>query len=337
MHMQTGKDTQARKPNSKENNHRASLDLLYHISRELTSALDLRTVLERVVFLSMRNVGAISGSIIVLDDNGKPVESAIITGAQVHNHTTQRLRSTLDNGLAGWVVRNRQPVLITDTSQDDRWMLRKYDTDEGTSPKSAVSAPLFARERMIGVMTLVHPQPGFFSDEHLNLVQAIADQAGIAVLNARLYAESQRQARVMTALAESAATITASLNLEDVLSRIMDQISQALDVEGVSLALIDPEENTLVVRAATGPVKDLLINSCWEIGQGIAGWVAQEGQGVIVQNVAEDPRFDPMVDQRTGFKTQSIACAPLRYRGQIIGVLEAVNPNSGDFDPDALE
>jgi NtrC-family two-component system sensor histidine kinase KinB len=334
--MQTGKDTQTRRPDLKENNHRASLDLLYHIGRELASALDLRTVLERVLFLSMRNVGAISGSIIVLDDNGKPVESAIITGAQVHNHTTQRLRSTLDRGLAGWVFKNLEPVLIQDTSQDERWMLRKYEDEEGSSPKSAVSAPLFARERMIGVMTLVHPQPGFFSHEHLELVQAIADQAGIAVLNARLYAESQRQARVMTALAESAATITASLNLEDVLLRIMEQISQALDVEGVSLALIVPEEDALIVRAATGPVKDLLVNSRWEIGQGIAGWVAKEGRGVIVQNAAEDERFDPLVDQKTGFKTHSVACAPLRYRGQIIGVLEAVNPKSGDFDPDAL-
>ena len=58
---------------------RASLELLYHISRELTTALDLRTVLQRVVFLSMKTVGALSGSIIVLDDHGRPIESAIVT------------------------------------------------------------------------------------------------------------------------------------------------------------------------------------------------------------------------------------------------------------------
>jgi len=62
----------------------------------------------------------------------------------------------------------------------------------------------------IGVMTLVHPAPGFFSAAHLSLLQSIADQASIALLNARLYHESQRQARVMTAVAESAAVITAS-------------------------------------------------------------------------------------------------------------------------------
>ena len=131
--------------------------------------------------------------------------SAIITGGEVHDQTTQRLRVTLEKGLAGWVVRNRQAALIPDTSQDERWMLQQYDVDEKTSPKSAVCAPLLVHERLIGVMTLVHPQGGLLYPDHLALVQAIADQAGIAVLNARLYQESQRQARVMTALAESAA------------------------------------------------------------------------------------------------------------------------------------
>ena len=74
--------------------------------------------------------------------------------------------------------------------------------------KSAICVPLLAREKMVGILTLVHPKPNAFAEEQLHLMQAIADQAGVAVLNARLYTESQRQARVMTALAEGAATGT---------------------------------------------------------------------------------------------------------------------------------
>ena len=59
-----------------------------------------------------------------------------------------------------------------------------------------------ARDRLVGVLTLVHSVPNAFTEEHLELMQAIADQASVAVLNARLYTESQRTARVMTALAE---------------------------------------------------------------------------------------------------------------------------------------
>lgn len=315
---------------------RASLELLYHISRELTTALDLRTVLQRVVFLSMRTVGAISGSIIVMDDNGRPVESAIITGEQVHDHTTQRLRITLEKGLAGWVVRNRQAVLVADTSRDDRWLPRQYETEERTGPRSAVSAPLLVHDRLAGVMTLVHHTAGFFTPEHLALVQAIADQAGIAVLNARLYADSQRQARVMTALAESAATITGSLKLEDVLLNILEKISQALRVEAVSLALIDVENGELVFRAATGWRRNEDFYNHLKLGRGIAGWVALEGRGVVVPEVAKDTRFDSETNLRTGLDTRAVACAPIRYRGEVIGILEVLNPTEKTFNPDAL-
>jgi two-component system, NtrC family, sensor histidine kinase KinB len=315
---------------------RASLELLYNISRELTTALDLRTVLQRVVFLSMRNVGAISGSIIVLDDNGKPVESAIITGETVHDHTTQRLRITLEKGLAGWVVRNRQAVLIADTSRDERWLPRQYEAEEHTGPRSAVSAPLLLHDRLVGVMTLVHHTAGFFTPEHLALVQAIADQASIAVLNARLYADSQRQARVMTALAESAATITGSLKLEDVLLRILEKITQALRVQAVSLALIDIENGELEFRAATGWQRNEDFYNHLKLGRGITGWVALEGRGVVVPEALKDARFDPEINLRTGLEVRAVTCAPIRYRGEVIGVLEAINPLEKFFDPDAL-
>ena len=131
-----------------ETTSRASLELLYHISRELSSALDLRTVLKRVLFLSMRYLGALRGSIIVLDEKGQPLESAIIADNVVHHHTTHRLRSTLEHGLAGWVVRHRQAALVADTSKDKRWMVRVYEKEEQPGPKSVISAPLLTRDSL---------------------------------------------------------------------------------------------------------------------------------------------------------------------------------------------
>ncbi len=316
---------------------RASLELLYTISREVTSALDLRTVLERVLKLSMENTGAVNGSLIVLDEAGEPVESIIIVGKQLIENTTEQLKSILERGLAGWVVRNKQGVLIPNTSQDERWLHRPDDDESRTGPKSAISVPLYVREQLAGVMTLVHPTPGTFASHQLALLQAIADQAGIAVLNARLYNESLRRARVMTALAESAAVITASLELKEVLRRILEQISLALRVEVVSLALIDGSGGRLKFLASSAGDENTIIGLELNIGEGIAGWVAQTGEGVIIPEVKEEPRFTPEIDRITGFTTKAIACAPLRSRGNIIGVLEAINPIDNRFTPDALE
>src|SRR3989304_1711424 len=99
----------------------ASLDLLFHISRELAAALELRAVLERVIKLSLENVSGSGGSVIVLDDQGNALDSIIVVKDKVIQETTEQLKFTLEQGLAGWVREHREAVLIPDTSKDQRW------------------------------------------------------------------------------------------------------------------------------------------------------------------------------------------------------------------------
>ncbi len=318
-----------------EDNTRSSLELLYNVSRELASALDLRTALQRILIQSLKSVGGERGSVVVMDDNGKPVDAAIVYGRKIHDHTTQQLRETIDRGLAGWVVRNRQPAWVPDTSRDERWLRRPDDALDKSGAKSALCVPLLVRERLVGVMTLVHPEPGAYKKDHFNLVQSIADQAGITVLNARLYAESQRQARVMTALASGAATINATLRLEEVLQRILKQTIEALQVETVTLALADVDGD-LVFHAATGKSSKGVAGKRIPAGQGIAGWVVREGQGVVIPATREDKRFLPEAEQGNGLEARALACVPIHAEGRVIGILQAINPLSGTFDPDAV-
>jgi len=314
---------------------RSSLELLYNVSRELASALDLHTVLQRVLFQSLKYVGGERGSIVVLDDNGIPVDAAIVYGKRVLDHTTQQLRETVERGLAGWVLRQQQAALVPDTSRDARWLRRPDDAADRSGAKAAMCVPLVARERPVGVLTLVHPIPGSFSKEHFGLVQAIADQAGIAVLNARLYAESQRQARVMTSLANNASTINATLRLEDVLKTILDETIKALQVETAALALVEPNED-IVFRAATGRQPEDVIGRRVPAGQGLAGWVVRQGQGVVIPAVQEEARFLPEIEQFSRLEVKALSAAPIYAQGSVIGILEAINPVSGSFDADAL-
>jgi PAS domain S-box-containing protein len=316
---------------------RASLELLYDISRELTAALDLITVLRRVITLSMSNVGAVNGSIIVFDSSGDPVEGIISVGNRVIENATKQLSETLNDGLAGWVIRNRKGVLIADTSQDDRWLRRPDDHKKQTGPKSAVSVPLIVRQQLVGVMTLVHPSPNFFLPGHLELIQAIADQAGVAVLNAHLFAESQRRERVMTALAESASVITASLHLDETLQRILSHISEALHVETVFLALVDSQGENLNFAATSAGNDKELTGLQTKIGEGFAGRVAQSGKGEEIGDTEKDVRFSLEFEHKIKNHIRAIICAPLRSQGEIIGILEAINPIEGKFNPDALE
>jgi PAS domain S-box-containing protein len=312
---------------------KALLELLYHVSRDVATALDLRTVLQRVLYEAMQNVGGERCSIVVLDDAGRAVDATIVYGSQVHEHTTQQLRDTTERGLAGWVIRNRRGAYVPDTSKDERWLMRPDDAVDQTGVKSAICVPLLAREKLVGVLTLVHPKPDAFSEIQLDLMQAIADQAGIAVLNARLYTESQRQARVMTALAEGAAAMNSSLRMEDVYQRILIQTMQALQVETVALGMIEGEQ--LAFRAAAGHNAGNIIGRKIDLGDGIVGMAAREGRGIVVADISQDKNYSD-ADKFGGVELRAVVIAPIQSQGRTIGIIEAINPIAKSFDPDAL-
>jgi PAS domain S-box-containing protein len=318
-----------------EDHSRSLLELLMNVSREVATALDLRTVLQRLLYAALQHVGGERGSIVVMDDLGKPVDATIVFGTQFHDHTTQQLRDTVERGLAGWVVQNRKSTLVTDTSKDNRWLRRTDDSADKSGAKSAICVPLLARDRLVGVLTLVHSIPNSFNEEHLALMQAIADQASVAVLNARLYTESQRTARVMSALAEAAAAINTSLEIADVWRRILNQTMQALQVETVALALIDNVSHDLIFQAAAGHNSGSIPGRHIHNGHGLTGQVVANGLGVIVPSVKQDSRYSE-VDKFEGIEMRAVAIAPIQSQGKVIGVLEAVNPISGAFDPDAM-
>jgi len=167
------------------------VNLLLDISRELTAALDLHTVLERVLVLSTGSIGLERASVIVLDDRKQPIDAAIMVKGKIIVHKKEQLWATVESGLAGWVLKEGKAVLIPDTSKDARWLQRQDDSPEKSGPKSAVCLPLMQRESLVGILTIVHPQPNYFSNEEFNLLQGVADLCGSAIGNSRLFESLQ--------------------------------------------------------------------------------------------------------------------------------------------------
>jgi GAF domain-containing protein len=151
---------------------RAALELLYAISRELNTQFDLRDLLQRVLRLTLEAVDASSGSIMVLDEKGEVIEGVVAYAGKVRLQDAQNLTDTVERGLAGWVINRRQAALIPSTRDDPRWLSRSWDESDSTS-RSAISVPLVSHDRVMGVLTLVHPQPGRFTEDDLSLLTAI--------------------------------------------------------------------------------------------------------------------------------------------------------------------
>jgi len=106
-------------------------------------------------------------------------------------------------------------------------------------------------------------------------------------------------------------------------------------VETVALALQDDHTNDLVFRAAAGRNSEIITGKRIPDGTGLTGRVIREGQGIVVPSVRQEPAYSE-ADKLGGIEMRAIAIAPIQSQGKVIVVLEAINPISGTFDPDAL-
>lgn len=133
--------------------------------------------------------------------------------------------------------------------------------------------------------------------------------------------------------------INSTLNLDELLGIVMSTAEGVVGAEAVSLMLMDGDTNELVFRVALGEKGgDLVEKFRVRMGEGIAGTVAQTGKPLIVDRPREDPRFAARFDQATSFSSRAILCVPLRSKGKVVGVLEALNPLGRErFSGDDLE
>ncbi len=130
---------------------------------------------------------------------------------------------------------------------------------------------------------------------------------------------------------------TTTLDLQHITEELLSAATEIIGTEGASIWVWEGEgmaEDWLVCRAAYHHQnrKPLPTNLRLRLGEGIAGWVALQGERVMVRNAREDPRFTPDVDAQTGFHTVSLMAVPLWSRDRVIGVLEVVNKLDGEFD-----
>ncbi|MCB8950239.1 MAG: GAF domain-containing protein [Ardenticatenaceae bacterium] len=120
-----------------------------------------------------------------------------------------------------------------------------------------------------------------------------------------------------------------SIHPETDIVMLLDQILQAaldsIQAEDGSLLLVDEETKELSFVVVHGSVRTKLVGHRIPLGVGIAGWVAQHAESVIVANVETDPRFSSRVDQAFHFKTRSLLCVPIVFSGRVLGVIQAIN------------
>lgn len=131
--------------------------------------------------------------------------------------------------------------------------------------------------------------------------------------------------------------LNSTLDHKEIRRRAMEAATRLMEAEVGSLLLVDEGKRKLYFEVALGDREEDIKMIPLNFGEGIAGWVAQNGKPLIVNSPKKDPRFFKGVDERTEFNTRNIICVPVKVKEKIIGVLEAINKQGrGGFNKEDL-
>lgn len=174
---------------------------LLDILTEVSASLDLDLALNRTLALLNDSVGAEQGTVMLVHPEDNLLHYRAGYGyLSKAKDGGKSLTLKIGEGLAGWVVENRDAVLVDDLNQDERWIHQDSDLQKH---RSAVAAPLMVGEDVIGVLLVFNRKVDFFSPEQLGLIKAIAGQVAVAINNANLYKLIREQAERLGSMLRS--------------------------------------------------------------------------------------------------------------------------------------
>jgi adenylate cyclase len=305
-------------------------ELLLHLTRELGSSLDLDQLLTHFLDRLADAIGAVRASII-LTFNGHPRMFS-----STRNKATIALEDILRDGIAGWVLRERQPTILADTRDDERWVA---STTHQRMVRSVAAVPIIREGQALGAITLVHHTPGYFTEEHLDLLGSVAAQSAIALENAELFRLTHSQKDLLERRAEELQRInqvsrhlTELMRPEQLLRLVAHLVHHTFGYPLVSILLRDDED--LVVRAIAGSMDaEARLGLRIPSSEGITGWVAAHQEPLNVPDVLHDMRFVAFGESD---RARSELTVPILTAREVFGALDVQSDQIGAFGPNDI-
>jgi GAF domain-containing protein/nitrogen-specific signal transduction histidine kinase len=305
------------------------LAALNRTTQLITARLDLRSVLEAISRSVTGLVGSTGCGIGLYNADRTAIDHAAAHGFRTPEWRV--LSMPLGEGIIGRAAASGRPVRSDDLRADPRSAQRDIDEKEGI--RSMLSVPLRVAGEIIGVISAFSPTPGFFKDRHQTLLEAFADQAGIAIQNARLFEESQRSARETQALLEAGRAVNQSLDVEETIRLILTQAREVLGVESCGLMTLDAVTGELSSVASLDLDPAAVARIRIRLGEGITGIAVKERRPVQSADLSHDPRARYPQLHAPG-AMRSMLATPLLVGDQAIGALTVLRGDIHRFTPE---
>ena len=315
-----------------EREARVRADALLEIGQTITATLSLEEVFERILEQARRLIPYITASVSVLEKGGQRRVALAGYDAQTEKETLQYITSRVRVDKTTHfksMAQNLQPILIPDTAADPDWVT--FPT--GQHIRCWLGVPLVAQGKMIGLLTFDSDQPGFYTSKHVEMAQALAAQAAIAIQNAQLYEAEQAARAQSSALLEISRAVSSTLNQHDIMWHVLEQCRSVLPYETASIVVFEDDVLTTAVQMGFNTEEealnlDILKNSA------VLAHIVRERKPIIVEDVLQHPDWIVVPERSDVHAWMGV---PLVARDELIGVLMLDGKEPGAYTEKDLE
>ncbi len=313
------------------------LNIINRVSTDISASLDLETVYSTLYWAVTQLMPTEAFVISLLDDETDVVEGVFIMEG---NQRIPNTRIPFGQGLSSRVIEEGRPLLIhqpNDPQADGSVVFGSRGR-----PQSLLAAPLIIGGQAKGMLSVQSYQEYAYTEEDLNLLITLANQAAVAINNAQLFSQlnqltEELEARVIERTAELDAArrhtefllralteVSSSLDLDHALRRTLELLNEAIGAEQGTIMMLDPADGRLHYRAGYGYASsDVNVSNTGGLalkpGEGLAGWVLANRQSALIYDLYEDSRWMP--NPNTGSQHRSAIAVPMKVGEEILGVL----------------
>jgi diguanylate cyclase (GGDEF)-like protein/putative nucleotidyltransferase with HDIG domain len=301
------------------------LHVLNEIGRVLSSTLNKEDLL-RKVWEELRRLFDVENFYIAALD---PVRDEMVFDMEITDGTAKPKRTRpAGNHITEYIIRTRQPVLIRENYLQEA---RKLGVEPLMDGGCYCGVPLVAYDHAIGAMAVFSKHERAFDEGHLELLRVLASEASIAIENARLFHEERTKARHLSLLNNISRDAIATLNPDEMLAKITEQLEAGLTYDHIGVGVLDYATREIVVQAEAGQRRGALGQRI-PLGAGLLGHVARNGHLAVFRATSPaDSALKPLLaDSVAGI------ALPVFYAEQLQGILYIESSKPADFSDEEI-
>lgn len=295
------------------------LAILAELGREVSSVLDLDTLLERIPQLISRLTKFTVFSVYLLDEKREELTIAYAEGyaEEIVKHFTLQV----GQGIVGTAVAEQRPILLNDVDSDPRYLAVV------PGAKSQLVVPLRNKAKVIGALNLLSDQLGAFTERDEWILRQFGAHVAQGIATARLFESEREYAETLETLAEIGREMTSILDPDELLTRLAHLIKRVIDYRIFGILLLDDDSGMLEMKVAIKYGDDPAAMDPIKLGEGLVGYAALHKEVVLVPDVLKDPRYIHAVP---GVRSELVV--PLMLKDRCIGVFDLESPEPDAFN-----